>query len=73
MTVPPMPGPKGKELMETISNDAWEAWKSHQTTLINEKHLDLSKANDRAWLLDQMEKFFNNEEVEHASGFKALD
>ena len=73
MTVPPLPGPKGKELMETISNDAWEAWKSHQTTLINEKHLDLSKADDRAWLLDQMEKFFNNEEVEHASGFKALD
>ena len=73
MKVPPMPGPKGKELMETISNDAWEAWKSHQTTLINEKHLDLSKADDRAWLLDQMEKFFNNEEVEHASGFKALD
>ena len=73
MPVPPMPGPKGKELMETISNDAWEAWKSHQTTLINEKHLDLSKADDRAWLLDQMEKFFNNEEVEHASGFKALD
>ena len=73
MTVPPMPGPKGKELMETISNDAWEAWKSHQTTLINEKHLDLSKADDRSWLLDQMEKFFNNEEVEHASGFKALD
>ena len=73
MTVPPMPGPKGKELMETISNDAWEAWKSHQTTLINVKHLDLSKADDRAWLLDQMEKFFNNEEVEHASGFKALD
>ena len=73
MTVPPIPGPKGKELMDTISNDAWEAWKSHQTTLINEKHLDLSKADDRAWLLDQMEKFFNNEEVEHASGFKALD
>ena len=73
MTVPPMPGPKGKELMETVSNDAWEDWKSHQTTLINEKHLDLSKADDRAWLLDQMEKFFNNEEVEHASGFKALD
>ena len=73
MTVPPMPGPKGKELMETISNDAWEAWKSHQTTLINEKHLDLSQADTRSWLIEQMEKFFNNEEVEQASGFKALD
>ena len=73
MTVPPMPGPKGIELMETVSQDAWEQWKSHQTTLINEKHLDLSQADNRSWLLEQMEKFFNNEEVEQASGFKALD
>ena len=73
MIVPPMPGPKGKELMETVSQEAWESWKSHQTTLINEKHLDLSQADARSWLLEQMEKFFNNEEVEQASGFKALD
>ena len=73
MTVPPMPGPKGKELMETVSQEAWESWKSHQTTLINEKHLDMSKADDRLWLIEQMEKYFNNEDVEHASGFKALD
>ena len=73
MTVPPMPGSKGKELMETVSQEAWEAWKSHQTTLINEKHLDLSQADARSWLLEQMKKFFNNEEVEQASGFKALD
>ena len=73
MTVPPMPGPKGLEVMETGSQEAWESWKSHQTTLINEKHLDLSQADARSWLLEQMEKFFNNEEVEQASGFKALD
>jgi Fe-S cluster biosynthesis and repair protein YggX len=73
MTVPPMPGPKGIELMETVSQEAWESWKSHQTTLINEKHLDLSQADARSWLLEQMEKFFNNEEVEQASGFKAID
>jgi len=73
MTIPPMPGMKGIELMETVSSEAWESWKSHQTTLINEKHLDLSKDEDRQWLLEQMEKYFNNEEVEQASGFKALD
>mgnify|MGYP001189798242 FL=1 len=73
MTMPPMPGRKGIELMETVSSEAWESWKSHQTTLINEKHLDLSKDEDRQWLLEQMEKYFNNEEVEQASGFKALD
>jgi Fe-S cluster biosynthesis and repair protein YggX len=59
--------------MDTVSQEAWEAWKSHQTTLINEKHLDLSDAKDRSWLLEQMDKYFNNEEVERASGFKALD
>ena len=73
MTIPPMPGRKGIELMETVSSEAWESWKSHQTTLINEKHLDLSMDEDRQWLLEQMEKYFNNEEVEQASGFKALD
>ena len=73
MLVPPMPGPKGTELMDTVSEEAWEAWKSHQTTLINEKHLDLSEAKDRSWLLEQMDKYFNNEEVEKAFGFKALD
>ena len=73
MTVPPMPGPRGLELMETVSQEAWESWKSHQTTLINEKHLDLSQADDRLWLIGQMEKYFNNEDVEYASGFKTLD
>ena len=37
LEIPPMPGPKGLELMETISAEAWEAWKTHQVTLINEK------------------------------------
>ena len=73
LSMPPMPGPKGLEIMNSISEEAWELWKSHQTTLINEKHLDLSQADTRSWLLEQMEKFFNNEEVEQASGFKALD
>lgn len=44
MSVPPMPGPKGIELMNTVSDKAWKEWRSHQTTLINEKHLDMSDA-----------------------------
>ena len=73
LQIPPMPGPKGIEIMNTVSEEAWEMWKSHQTTLINEKHLDTSDLNNRKWLLEQMEKFFNNEDYESASGFKALD
>ena len=73
LLMPPIPGPKGKELQENISQEAWNKWKSHQTTLINEKHLDMSNPDNRKWLLEQMDKFFNNEEYEKASGFKALD
>ena len=73
LQIPPMPGQKGIEIMNTVSEEAWEMWKSHQTTLINEKHLDMSDPNSRNWLLEQMEKFFNNEDYESASGFKALD
>ena len=73
LTVPPMPGPKGIEIMNSVSEEAWEMWKSHQTTLINEKHLDMSDAENRIWLLEQMDKFFDNVDYEKAAGFKALD
>ena len=73
LSMPPIPGPKGKELQESVSQEDWNKWKSHQTTLINEKHLDMSNPDNRKWLLEQMDKFFNNEDYEKASGFKALD
>ena len=73
LKIPPMPGPKGLELMETISAEAWEAWKTHQVTLINEKRLDSSKPEDRKWIADQMDKFFNNEDYEKPEGFKPLE
>ena len=73
LEMPPMPGAKGVEIMNSISKEAWELWKSHQTTLINEKRLDMSNPENRQWLQEQMDKFFNNEDYEHASGFKSLD
>ena len=73
LSVPPMPGPKGIEIMNSISEKAWEMWKSHQTTLINERHLDMSNPENRKFLQEQMDKFFNNEDYETATGFKALD
>ena len=72
MNMPPMPGPKGIELMNSVSQQAWDEWKSKQTMLINEKHLDLSSADDRTYLSEQMEKFFNNDQTDEPSGFKPL-
>ena len=73
LEIPPMPGARGQELMSTISQKAWDEWKSHQTTLINEKRLDMSNSDSRMWLVGEMKKFFNNEDYEKASGFKALE
>ena len=73
LTRPPIPGPNGIEIMNAISEEAWEMWKSHQTTLINEKHLDMSNSENRKWLQEQMDKFFNNEDYESAAGFRSLD
>ena len=73
LEIPPMPGARGQELMDTVSRKAWDEWKSHQTTLINEKRLDMSNVDSRQWLMSQMDKYFNNEDYEKASGFKALD
>ncbi len=73
LSIPPMPGPKGIEIMNSVSMEAWEMWKSHQTTLINEKRLDMSDSENRRWLMEQMDKFFANEDFEKASGFKAID
>tara|TARA_A100000164_G_C21895357_1_gene767613 strand:- start:1336 stop:1602 length:267 start_codon:yes stop_codon:yes gene_type:complete len=72
LSVQPIPGPKGKEIMESISQEGWEMWKSHQITLINERRLDMSNADNRKWLQKQMDKFFNNEDFESPSGFKPL-
>ena len=69
LAAPPMPGPKGQELFETISARAWGEWQELQTMLINEKHLNLRDAQARKYLSEQREKFFDNAPVDRAEGF----
>ena len=68
LAVPPYPGPKGQELFETVSQQAWSEWLGQQTMLINEKHLNLATADDRKYLQREMHKFLNNEEFDQAEG-----
>lgn len=37
----PFPGAKGQEFFENVSKQAWQEWLQHQTTLINEKRLNV--------------------------------
>lgn len=67
----PLPGEKGLWLKKHISQKAWQAWMAMQTMLINEKQLSLIDKEDRAYLNDQMQKFFANEPTDKVEGFVA--
>lgn len=69
LPMPPMPGAKGQDIFENISKQAWQDWLAHQTTLINEKHLNMMDLTDRNYLQEQMQKFFAGEEVDQAEGY----
>ncbi len=67
----PFPGAKGQEFFENVSKQAWQEWLQHQTTLINEKRLNVLNQKRKKFLEEQREKFFNNDEsVEKAEGWK---
>ena len=66
-----LPGPDGKSIYDSISKEAWSKWVAHQTTLINEKRLNMMDENARKYLSEQRNRFFNGEDVDQAEGFVA--
>tara|TARA_B100000214_G_scaffold247177_1_gene181490 strand:+ start:425 stop:697 length:273 start_codon:yes stop_codon:yes gene_type:complete len=69
LIVAPYPGPKGQEIYETVSQQAWQEWQALQTMLINEKQLSLMDPDSRKYLQQEMEKFLNNEQHDKAEGY----
>lgn len=69
LPVPPYPGPKGQEIFETVSQQAWNDWQAQQTMLINEKQLSMMNPDDRKYLVAEMDKFLNNEDFDKAEGY----
>jgi Fe-S cluster biosynthesis and repair protein YggX len=66
---PPFPGPKGLDLFENISKQAWQEWVSHQTMLINEKKLNMMDLTARSYLTEQRDKFLSGEAFDQADGY----
>ncbi len=66
---PPFPGPRGQRIFESVSKQAWQEWMAHQTLLINERRLNMMDRGARAFLEEEMEKFFSNESVAQAEGY----
>ena len=66
---PPYPGPKGQDLYDNVSKQAWQEWLHEQTMLINEKHLNVMDPQAKTFLDEQRDRFLNNESYEKAEGY----
>lgn len=69
LEAPPFPGPRGQEVYETVSAQAWNEWQDLQTMLINEKHLNMMDKEARRYLNDQRDKFLAGEASDKAEGY----
>jgi Fe-S cluster biosynthesis and repair protein YggX len=63
------PGELGQRIYENVSKEAFEAWKKHQTMLVNENRLNLADARARQYLARQMESFFFGGGAEQPAGY----
>ena len=69
LAFPPYPGELGKRIYDSISKEAFEMWKKHQTMLVNENRLNLADARARQYLARQMEQFFFGEGADRPAGY----
>lgn len=69
LSQPPFPGPAGEAIYNEVSKKAWEEWTTHQTRLINEKHLNMMSPDDRKYISEQREKFLTGENFDKAEGY----
>jgi Fe-S cluster biosynthesis and repair protein YggX len=69
LDAPPYPGPKGEDIFENVSKQAWQEWQAQQTMLINEKHLSLADPQARKYLQEEMAKFLAGEDFDRAEGY----
>lgn len=69
MQAAPFPGELGLKILNQVSQQAWNMWLGHQTMLINEYRLNLADSKSRAFLLEEMEKYFFGEGSQKPAGF----
>ncbi len=69
LDAPPYPGPRGQDIFENVSRQAWTEWQAQQTMLINEKRLDMRDAEARKYLQGEMDKFLAGEDHDRAEGY----
>jgi Fe-S cluster biosynthesis and repair protein YggX len=66
---PPFPGPKGQEIFDQVSKQAWQLWLAKQTMLINEYKLASYDPKSRAFLAEERNKFLFEDNNEMPAGY----
>ena len=69
LDAPVYPGALGQKIWSSVSKEAWEGWKKHQTMLINENRLNLADARARKYLAEQMDRYFFTGGADSAAGY----
>ena len=69
LDAPVYPGALGQKIWNSVSKEAWEGWKKHQTMLINENRLNLADARARKYLAEQMDRYFFTGGADSAAGY----
>ena len=65
----PYPGELGQRIFENVSKEGWQQWMGQQTILINEYRISVIDPKGRAFLEEQMEKFFFGEGADTPDAF----
>ncbi|MBE0437647.1 MAG: oxidative damage protection protein [Methylomicrobium sp.] len=69
LDAPPFPGPKGQQIFDTISKQAWQDWLSLQTMLINEHRLASFDPKAKKFLEEERNKFLFGDGAEMPEGY----
>ena len=67
---PPVPGPKGQRIYDTVSKQAWGDWLKLQTMLINEHRLTPFEPQAREFLAQERDKFLFGGGAAMPEGYK---
>jgi len=65
----PYPGPRGKDIFEHVSKQAWQEWLQHQTMMINEKRLNVMDPATQTFLQQEFDKFLTGDDYEIPEGY----
>lgn len=70
---PPIRGPLGERVFESVSKEGWKLWIAHSTMIVNEYRLELGTPEATKVWLGELEKFFFGEGAKLPDGYVPPD